>query len=111
MTNFENDLTNLLKTIKFRVTKSSFQQQLMEDIKIIKNTKATLTFANKTSNLYKVPKEQYEKLVNNAMTTSYKKIIRKKAQDQISSEGKNILKNKKVIKRMFVNGKKIVSLH
>ena len=28
MTNFENDLTNLLKTIKFRVTKSSFEQQL-----------------------------------------------------------------------------------
>ena len=25
MTNFENDLTNLLKTIKFCVTKSSFQ--------------------------------------------------------------------------------------
>ena len=39
------------------------------------------------------------------MTTSYKKIISKKAQDQINSEGKNILKNKEVIKRMFVNGK------
>ena len=58
MTNFENDLTNLLKTIKFRVTKSSLQQQLAEDIIIIKNTKTTLTFADKTSNLYKVPKEQ-----------------------------------------------------
>ena len=104
MTNFENDLTNLLKTIKFHVTKSSFQQQLAEDIIIIKNTKTTLTFADKTSNLYKVPKEQYEKLVNNAITTSYKK-INKKAQDQINSQGKNILKNKEVIKRMFVNGK------
>ena len=58
MTNFENDLTNLLKTFKFRVTKSSLQQQLAEDIIIIKNTKTTLTFADKTSNLYKVPKEQ-----------------------------------------------------
>ena len=104
MTNFENDLTNLLKTIKFRVTESSFQQQLTEDIRIIKNTKTTLTFADKTSNLYKVPKEQYEKLVNNAITTSYKK-INKKAQDQINSQGKNILKNKEVIKRMFVNAK------
>ena len=104
MTNFENDLTNLLKTIKFRVTESSFQQQLTEDIRIIKNTKTTLTFADKTSNLYKVPKEQYEKLVNNAITTSYKK-INKKAQHQINSQGKNILKNKEVIKRMFVKGK------
>ena len=104
ITNFENDLTNLLKTIKFRVTKSSFQQQLTEDIRIIKNTKTTLTFADKTSNLYKVPKEQYEKLVNNAIMTSYKK-INKKAQDQINSQGKNIVRNKEVIKRIFVNGK------
>ena len=87
MNNFENDLTNLLKTIKFRVTKSSSQQQSMEDIRIIKNTKTALTFADKTSNFYKVPKEQYEKLVNNAITTSYKK-INKKAQSQINSQGK-----------------------
>ena len=104
MTNFEYDLTNLLKTIKFCVTKNFFQQQLTKDIRIIKNTNTTLTFADKTSNLYKVPKKQYEKLVNNAITTSYKKIS-KKAQDQINSQGKNILKNKEVIKRMFVNGK------
>ena len=32
MANFENDLTNLLKTIKFHVTKSYFQQQLTEDV-------------------------------------------------------------------------------
>ena len=64
----------------------------------------TLTFAAKTSNLYKVPKEQYEKLVNNAITTSYKKIS-KTAQGQINNQRKNMLKNKEVIKRMFVNGK------
>ena len=105
ITNFENDLTNLLKTIKFRITKSSFQQQLTDDIRIIKNTKKTLTFADKTSNLYKVvPKEQYEKLVNNTIMTSYKKLS-KKAQDQINSQGKNRLKNKEAVKRMFVNGK------
>ena len=104
MTNFENDLTNLLKSIKFRATKSSFQRQLSEDIRTIKNTKTTLTFADKTSNVYKVTKEQYEKLLNNAITTSYKKVS-KKTQDQINNQGKNILKNKEVIKRMFVNGK------
>ena len=104
MTNFENDLINLLKSIKFRATKSSFQRQLTEDIRTIKNTKTTLTFADKTSNVYKVTKEQYEKLLNNAITTSYKKVS-KKTQDQINNQGKNILKNKEVIKRMFVNGK------
>ena len=93
MISFENDITNLLKTIKFRETKSSFQQQLTEDIKIIKNTKTTLTFADKTSNAYKVLKEQYEKLVNNAIRTSYKKISNK------------AFKDKELIKRIFVNDK------
>ena len=103
MTNFENDLTNLLKTIRIRVTKSSLQQQLTED-KNYKEHQDNFNFAELTSNLQKVPKEQYEKLVNNAITTSYKK-IKKKAQGQINSQGKNMLKNKEVIKRMFVNGK------
>ena len=93
MTNFENDLINLPKTIKFHVTNSSFQQQLTEDIKIIKNTKTTWTFADKTSNVYKVLKEQYEKLVNNAIMTSYKKISNK------------AFKDKEVIKKIFVNDK------
>ena len=104
MTNFENDLTNLLKSIKFCATKSSFQRQLTEDIRTIKNTKTTLTFADKASNVYKVTKEQYEKLLNNAITTPYKKVS-KRTQDQINNQGRNILKNKEVIKRMFVNGK------
>ena len=70
--------------------------------RIIKNTKTTLTFADNTSNLYTVPKEQYEKLVNNAITTSYKKIS-KKAQDEINSQGKKHTEEQ--VKRMFVNGK------
>ena len=52
-------------------------------LKIIRNTKTDLTFADKTTNLYTVPKEQYKKLVNSAITTSYKK-INKKTQAQIN---------------------------
>ena len=33
----------------------------------MKNIKAALVFADKTSNVYKVPKKQYEKLVNNTI--------------------------------------------
>ena len=33
----------------------------------MKDTKAALVFADKTSSVYKVPKEQYEKLVNNTI--------------------------------------------
>ena len=103
-TNFDNDLTNLLKSIKFRATKCSFQRQLTEDIRTIKNTKTTLTFADKTSNVYKVTKKQCEKLLNNAITTSYKKVS-KKTQDQINNQGRHIMMKKEVIKRIFLNGK------
>ena len=41
ITNFENDLINLLKNIKFRAAKGYFQHQLMEDLRNIKNTKTT----------------------------------------------------------------------
>ena len=47
--------------------------------------------------------------MNIAITTSYKK-INKKAQDQINSQGKNVLKNKEALKRMFVNGKQNCSI-
>ena len=73
-------------------------------MRTIKNIMATLTFADKLSNVDKVIKGQYEKLVYNSITTSYRKFS-KKTQDKINKQGKNILKNREVIKRMFINGK------
>ena len=101
---FENDLLDLVKKIKFRQTKSKFQDELKNDIKKIKDTKTTLTFADKTSNIYKLKKDNYENIVTNAITTSYKKVSNK-IQDQINQKGKEIIKDKAVINRMFVNGK------
>lgn len=100
ITNFENNLTNLLKNIIFNATKSSFHQHLTKNIRTKKSTKTTLIFTDQTSNLYNLPKEQYEKLLNNAITTSYKN-VRKTQEDQINKQGKNILKNKEAIKRMW----------
>ena len=104
MNDFENDLTDLPKKIKFRSTNSKFQDELRKDIKTIKNTKTTLTFADKTSNIYKLKKETYEDIVTNAITTSYKK-VNNKIHDQINQKGKDIIKDKTCINRMFVNGK------
>ena len=104
MTNFKNDWTNLLRNIKFRATKSSFQQQLTKDIRTTKNTKTTLRFADKTSNIYKVPKEQCEKLVN-MLSRHFTKRLARKHKTRATPKEKNILKNKEVIKEMFVNGK------
>ena len=64
----------------------SFQQQLTKDIRTIKNTETILKFADKTSNVYKVPKEQYETLINNDITRSYKKVSKETPNQQPRKE-------------------------
>ena len=49
---FESELIELLKNIKFRKVKNQLQNQLKEDIKKINLSDKTLTFAEKSSNMY-----------------------------------------------------------
>ena len=70
---FESDLLDIIKSLKFRKTRSHFQKILKDDINTIHNTDTTLTFADKTSKLYKLKEEQYQKMLNDSITTTYKK--------------------------------------
>ena len=55
---FENDLVELIRNIKFRKIRNTFQEKLKEDIKLIKKSNKTMTFADKTSNMYRLTKEE-----------------------------------------------------
>ena len=66
----------MLKELKFRKVKNNFQTRLREDMKQAQTSKTTLTAADKTSNMYKLHKNNYQNLLRNAITTSYKKQIR-----------------------------------
>ena len=46
---------------------------IKDDLNTIHNTDTTLTFADKTSKLYKLKEEQYQKMLNDSITTTYKK--------------------------------------
>ena len=70
---FEKDLIAVVKDIKLRNTRSDFQTALQEDIRLIHNSKKTITFADKTSNMYQLTKEEHDKLSQNAITSKYKK--------------------------------------
>ena len=61
---FESDLLDILKSLKFRKSRSHFQKRLEDDIHTIHNTDTTLTFADKTSNLYKLKKRAIPENVN-----------------------------------------------
>ncbi|XP_065658434.1 uncharacterized protein LOC136082943 [Hydra vulgaris] len=92
MSLFERDLIKLIKAIKFRDVSNTFQNNMKKDIKAIRLSDKTLIQADKTSNMYKLSKEQYNKLLTNAITATYKK-ANPKLKDQIIKKGKNILSN------------------
>ena len=104
LTNFENDLFNIVKSIKFRKSRNQFQTKLKNDIKTIKTTTTTLTFADKTLNLYKLTKDEYNKLLNDSITSTYKK-VNENVHERINGIGKGLIKEKAVINRMLTNGK------
>ena len=104
MVPFEKDLWNLVNKLKFRKIKSNFQRQLNEDIRVIKWSNEVLVFADKTSNVYKLDTDEYKKLTNEAVTSTYKKIP-DKINNKIKAEGKKIMENKTALNRMFINGK------
>ena len=62
---FENDLIELLKNVKFPTVHNQLQRTLKSDIKSIQQSSKTLTLANKTSNMYRVTKEEYNKMRRN----------------------------------------------
>ena len=99
---FEKELIAAVKDNKFRSAKSDFQTTLQEDIRLIQNSKKTMTFVDKTSNMYRLTKEEHNKLLQNAVTSKYKK-TNTKIKDKINKKGKEILKNKEAIHRLDIN--------
>ena len=86
--------------------KSFRKQGLTVRLKIpSKASNKTMTFTNKTTNIYRLTREDYEKIVNDSITATYKNAsnnIRKK----INAAGKQVLRYHKVLKRMETNGEK-----
>ena len=68
----EKDLVAVVKGIKSRNARSYFQTTLQEDIRLTHNSKKTVTFANKTSNMYRLTKEEHNKLLRNVITLKRK---------------------------------------
>ena len=70
---FENDLFNMIASIKFRNSTDDFQKKIQEDIRQINNSDKVLVFADKTTNIYKLSIDEHSKLLKNNVTKTYKK--------------------------------------
>ena len=77
--------------------------RLKDNINTIHNTGTTLPFADKTSNSYKLKRERYNKLLNDS-TTTYKRAS-DNIHNKINTDGKKLMKEKDILKRILTNGK------
>ena len=74
LTAFENDMYHMIKNIKFKeFHNSEFQTKLRRDITEMDASNEIYVPADKTTNLYKFSKESYTQMLNNNITSIYKK--------------------------------------
>ena len=92
-----------MKNIKFRKVRNDFQMKLHEDLRKVRSLKKTLTFADKTSNMYRLEKEEYRRLLQNIITTAYKK-SNKEIESRINCEGIKYAKEANILDKSVVNG-------
>ena len=61
-----------------------------------------MTFEEKISNMYRLTNEQYDQLIMNSITSNYKK-ANNNIKIQFNMAVKNLIRDKKIIKRMETN--------
>ena len=67
---FESDLMDIIRNIKFRPVYNEFQTKMRTDINNIKNSGKIVVAADKSTNLYKMDKEDYESHHVNSITSA-----------------------------------------
>ena len=77
---------------------------MKDDINTIHNTDTTLTFVDKTSNVYKFKKTQNKKMLNDSITAAYKRAS-DNIHNKIKTDGKKIMKDKDILNQMLTIGK------
>ena len=78
LANFENDLFDMIPSIKFRNRKDQFQETLEDELRKINASEKPLIFADKTTNIYQLSPDEHLKLICASTLTSYN--IEKKAE-------------------------------
>ena len=62
-----------IKNIEFRKITDVFQSKLQEDIKIVRQSKNLFILADKSTNIYTMEKDDYNRHLKENITKTYKK--------------------------------------
>ena len=103
MVEFEKELIDFVRKVKFRKNTNQFQYKMKQDTKNIVQSNKVYVPADKTSNMYLMSKEQYDKHLVNANTKTYKK-SNDTVKNEVIADGKRIMKDLNIIDRMCING-------
>ena len=68
----ENDLFGRVRKIEFMNSKNTFQAKMREDIKHIRKSRKVWFRSDKSNNIYQVSPHEYERILNDKITESYK---------------------------------------
>ena len=99
MTNFEEDLRLMRKNLEYRDAKNEFSKKLMDNIKLIKNTKEMLINADKSRNIYKVSAENHKNNLVENLTKTQKKSNKARV-NSINKDTKKLAAKLKIADRM-----------
>ena len=75
---FECDLQLMIKNVVFKKVNNSFQIQLPNDVKKVKESDKIFVPADKLRNIYLLSKDEYQKLLTQTITKTYKMTRRRK---------------------------------
>ena len=96
---FEDDMFTLIRSIKFRNVTNDFQNDLKYNIGKIKSSDEMFVTADKTKNIYKIPVEKYQQILNNNVTKDYEKTSLENV-SRINKEASTIASELKVADRV-----------
>ena len=102
---FEADMLKLIDEVEFTTVNDDFQKRLRADIESIRNSDAVFVPADKTRNLYKMGREQYDKLLRENITKHYK-LAPADAYSSITVEAQGIARKLNVDDRMDITARK-----
>jgi len=86
---FEDGVITIIKNIEYKDVKCQFQQDLKKDISSIKNEDRLLVKADKSVNFYKLDATEYNRLLDDNITKTYKKADKKKL-NVINEEARSV---------------------
>ena len=78
---FKSDLQRVISNIEYRPIRNKLLLKLSKDIKNIQKTKELLIDADKSTNIFKISKDDCQKHLRNNITKTYKKFNRNRVSD------------------------------